>query len=133
MLGVGPGTRAANIVIQASIGVFATARYTTAPSIVDALQAFMDKHGDAWKGKANLVVDVCTLFHLGVWYLPSDTLALVRAALLNPTDVDAAHRATRALYFTKKAGVLSTFLRTIGRKARDYFKVIFVFEHGAST
>ena len=113
--------------------MFAQPRYTPVPSLKDALDAFMAKHGEAGKGNSNLVVDVCTLFHFGVNYLPTETLALVRKALLNPTDAEAAHAASRAIYLTRRNGVLSTFLKAIGKDAREYFKVTFVFEHSSAT
>ena len=113
--------------------MFAQPRYTPVESLAAALRAFMTKHGTAGKGHSDLVVDVCTLFHFGVWNLPSETLSLVRKALLDPTDVEAAQAASRAIYLSRRTGVLSTFLRAIGKDARDYFKVTFVFEHSSAT
>ena len=91
----------------------------------------MAEHGDARRGKAFLYCDVSTLYHIGRWRLPASALALVRDALMRPS-VEATGRASRAIFFTKKSGILPAFLRALGSSARKYFNVVFVFEQGAT-
>ena len=96
-----------------------------------ALERFMKVHGEARRDKAHLYVDVSTLFHIARWRLPPSTLALVREAMLRPS-VQANARASRAVFFTSKTGVLPSFLRALGSNVREYFNIVFVFEHAGS-
>ncbi len=107
-------------------------RFSRASSLADALARFMDLHGDARRGRANLIVDASTLYYLHLWQLSTATIALARTALLRPRDVHARQRASRAIFFAKNTGLLARFWAAIGPRARAYFKITVVFENAAA-